>query len=290
MIHVKRVDGQAACSVRSTASVWHASPMAESRNRQTDAGGEFKKDFKGNMPLVRIPTESGAILYEPSRIDHPRAQDFDANLLASAGRIEGSARGRGSVWFVATPGGGTWVLRHFRRGGLVARVLSDSYLWRGEHATRAFAELELLAALEVLGLPAVRPVAARYLRAGLGYRADLLTVAVAGARPLAALLAQGLEAALWARIGATIRAFHDAGVCHADLNAHNVLIDGASAVWLVDFDRGSRRAPGAWRAANLARLRRSLDKLTAGAPASFGAGQWAALLAGYEPPRSAPPR
>ena len=243
------------------------------------------------MPLVRIPMDSGAILYDPSRIDHPRPDDFDAPLLQGAGRIDGTAQGRGSVWFLSARGGSErWVLRHYRRGGLVAHVLRDSYLWRGATATRAFREIELLAVLEGLGLPAVRPVAARYVRSGLWYRADLLTVAVPGARTLAQLLGAGVARPLWLRIGATVRDFHEAGVGHADLNAHNVLIDAGENVWLVDFDRGERRAPGAWRAANLARLQRSLEKLTTGAAGEFGAREWSALLAGYEAPRSAPPR
>jgi len=242
------------------------------------------------MRLERIATETGAILYDPSRLDHPAAADFDAQALAAAGRVTGTASGRGSAWFLAPShgGGAAMVLRHYRRGGLVARLVADRYLWRGAEATRAFRELRLLAVLEALGLPAARPVAARYLRAGVAYRADLLTLAIPGARPLAACLGERLAPALWRRIGATIGAFHDAGVCHADLNAHNVLLDGDDAVYLVDFDRGARLAPGPWRERNLGRLARSLTKLGGiGSTASAG---WAALLEGYRAPRNAPPR
>ncbi len=243
------------------------------------------------MPLVRIPLEFGAILYDPSRIDHPHEDDFDPAALAAARRIEGGARGRGSVWFVSARGhGGSWVLRHYRRGGLIARLIADWYVWCGAAATRSFRELTLLDDIEALGLPAVRPVAARYRRAGLGYRADLLTAAIKGSRTLATLLAADPGAAPWRQVGATIRAFHDAGICHADLNAHNVLIDATGEVWLLDFDRGSRRPPGAWRARNLRRLRRSVGKLSRAAGGTFDAAHWAALEAGYETPRSAPPR
>jgi 3-deoxy-D-manno-octulosonic acid kinase len=243
------------------------------------------------MPLVRIPTESGAILYDPSRIDHPQPADFDARSLAGAGRIERTARGRGRVVFVAARGGaGSWVLRHYRRGGLTGRLITDWYAWCGEDATRPFRELRLLAQLEELGLPSVPPVAARYVRAAFGYRADLLTVAVGDSRTLAELLRAGVPAAVWHRCGATIRLFHDAGVCHADLNAHNILVDSAGAVRLIDFDRGRRRPPGRWREGNLARLRHSLGKLSAAAGGSFAAAEWEALRAAYDAPRSAPPR
>ncbi len=232
------------------------------------------------MPLERIPTESGAILYDPSRIGHPRQADFEPAALAAAGRITATAPGRGSAWFLAGrgPGAPAEVLRHYRRGGLVARALADSYLWTGAEATRPFRELRLLAALEARGLPAARPVAARYLRHGPWYRADLLTVAIPEARPLALCLEAAVDSDLWTRVGATIRAFHDQGIRHADLNARNVLIGADGAVHLIDFDRGSEAAPDRWCAANLARLARSLEKFGGPGPHSS---QWAALMAGY---------
>jgi 3-deoxy-D-manno-octulosonic acid kinase len=272
--------------------VWQVSPIAESLRMQTLAGGECWNSVREDMRLERIATETGAILYDPSRLDHPTPVDFDPAALAEAGRVTATATGRGSAWFIAAPhpGGGATVLRHYRRGGWIARWVADRYLWRGEEATRAFRELRLLAAIEALGLPAARPVAARYLRSGLGYRADLLTVAIAGAEPLAARLEAGLAPAEWRRIGATIRAFHDAGVCHADLNARNVLLDAGGAVHLIDFDRGSLAAPGPWCEANLARLRRSLLKLRGSGSDEADPAGWSELVAGYRTPRSAPPR
>ena len=287
MIQVNCVRGHAACSVRSTASVWHVSPIAESRRMQTLAGGALWNCMRDDMRLERIATETGAILYDPSRLDHPTPDDFDPLALAARGRVTGSAEGRGSAWFVAPrSGGAAMVLRHYRRGGFVARLVTDRYLWRGAEATRGFRELRLLAALEALGLPAARPVAARYVRSGVAYRADLVTLAIPNARPLAARLGERLAPALWRRIGATIRAFHDAGVRHADLNARNVLLDSDGSVHLIDFDRGALVSAGAWRERSLARLRRSLAKI-GGAPATS---DWAELLEGYREPRSAPPR
>ncbi len=259
---------------------------------QTLAGGDVWNCAREDMRLERVATETGAILYDPSRLDHPTAAEFDAAALAAAGRVTATATGRGSAWFLAASGSaaGATVLRHYRRGGWIARLVADRYLWRGEEATRAFRELRLLAAIEALGLPAARPVAARYARSGAGYRADLLTLAIPAAQPLAARLGDGLAPAVWRRIGATIRDFHDAGIRHADLNARNVLLDAADRVHLIDFDRGALAAPGAWRERNLRRLRRSLLKLAGTAPAGADPAGWSELLAGYRMPRSAPPR
>jgi 3-deoxy-D-manno-octulosonic acid kinase len=86
---------------------------------------------------------------------------------------------------------------------------------------------------------------------------------------------------VWSRIGDTLGRFHREGVFHADLNAHNVLLDADEAVWLIDFDRGALRASGTeWKRANLSRLFRSLQKIGA-----TDAAQWARarelLLAAY---------
>jgi 3-deoxy-D-manno-octulosonic acid kinase len=288
MIHVKRVAGQASSSLRSTASAWQVSPMAESRRMQTVAGGECCNVLRNDMRLERIATATGAILYDPSRIDHPADRDFEPVPPGRSGSIERAAAGRGSAWFVTARGasGGEWLLKHYRRGGFVARVVADRYLWAGEAATRSFHELTLLAALEDRALPAARPVAARYRRAGLTYRADLLSVAIPGARSLASLLGPALTPSGWRRVGECLRAFHDAGAFHADLNAHNVLIDAGGSVQLIDFDRGALRAPGEWRSRTLARLERSLVKLAAGDAARWGDTQRAALYAGYGAPRA----
>jgi 3-deoxy-D-manno-octulosonic acid kinase len=174
------------------------------------------------------------------------------------------------------------VLRHYRRGGLVARVNADRFLWTSEMRSRPVREITLNLKLHAAGLPVPLPVAARYEREGLAYRADIITEYLPDTRSLAACMEDGevgLQA--WAAIGRCIRRFHDHGLCHADLNAHNILLRGEE-VLLVDFDRCARRPPGLWRDANLARLRRSLDKLEdARAQRRFDEAQWHCLLAAY---------
>ena len=85
----------------------------------------------------------------------------------------------------------------------------------------------------------------------------------------------------WAAIGRCLRRFHDFGICHADLNAHNVLLRGRSDVFLIDFDRGRQRRPGLWRDANLVRLRRSIEKVGDARGQSLDEAAWHCLLAAY---------
>jgi len=124
----------------------------------------------------------------------------------------------------------------------------------------------------------------------LTYRADLLTELIPGVDPLADQLDPGLPRIRWWQIGQTLRRFHDAGFFHADLNARNILLDPEGGVYVIDWDRGRVRPPGRWARANLARLRRSLVKLSAGPSAVRLAEGGKALETGYATPRNAPLR
>jgi 3-deoxy-D-manno-octulosonic acid kinase len=208
---------------------------------------------------------------------------FDPEFWRARGELSAAAGGRGSAWFIAS-GARQWVLRHFRRGGFIARLSQDAYVWTGEDGVRAFAEWRLLELLTRRGLPVPQPVAARYRRTGVCYRCDLITERIVDAHPLSAALAQGaLPEPQWRAVGATVARLHRAGVDHADLNAHNILLDREGAVSVIDFDRGRLRAPGAWSLRNLQRLRRSLAKISRDLPPGrFSDATWDWLMAGYE--------
>lgn len=232
------------------------------------------------MPGVAMATGPGwGILHAPALVEHPTPELFQPGHWSEreAGR---AGRGRGVVHFVAA-GAAQWALRHYRRGGLAGRVISDRYLWLGAERTRAFREWRMLQRLWEAGLPVPRPVAAGWRRSGLAYSADLATVRIPGAQPLSGRLAAG-GAIDWEAIGRTLADFHRAGACHADLNAHNVLLDEAGRAWLLDFDRGRFLSPGSWQRRNLERLQRSLRKI-AGEPgaAPFDPVGWESLLSGY---------
>lgn len=186
---------------------------------------------------------------------------FDAQAWRDASRVTGEAPGRGASLFLDAGDGREWVLRPYRRGGLVARLSATRYLWTGLERTRAFRELRLTAALHECGLPVPTPVAAAVTRHGLTYEAALITERIAGARALADRLeTRRASEALLEAVGRTIRRFHDAGLDHVDLNARNLLVDAQERIWLIDLDRCRLRRDGAWKAANLTRLERSLVK------------------------------
>ncbi len=194
------------------------------------------------------------------------------------------AKGRGhAVCF--RHNGHALVLKHYQRGGRMAALLGDKYLGTNCNRSRAFREWRLLRQMHEMGLPVPVPVAANCSRHAMFHRADLITRQIENVETLAdRLLAGACDQSTWHSIGACIRRFHDASIYHADLNARNILLDAdGSGIYLVDFDKGCRRYLGeAWKAANLARLQRSLLKFKSlNAEFRFGQPDWNALLEGY---------
>ncbi|WP_278803326.1 3-deoxy-D-manno-octulosonic acid kinase [Marinobacter nauticus] len=191
-----------------------------------------------------------------------------------------SVGGRGGAWFVTTEFG-DMVLREYRRGGMAARISAKSYFYTGWHETRSYKEFSVLEALFRKGLPVPEPVAARAVRHGIVYQADILLRRIIGAVPWPEATNMADEG-LWFDIGKTIRRFHDAGLNHVDLNCDNILI-GNGRVYLIDFDKCDIRGsePGGvteWKLKNLARLRRSLVKRMGGVDIET---LWQPLMEGY---------
>jgi len=210
---------------------------------------------------------------------------FEPDWHKSQGQLRGIAKGRGNAHFVHA-GGYDLVLRPFRRGGLIGKINTDAFLRTGAARSRGYLEYTLLEWMHAQGfpVPVPVPVAARYVPRGLLYRADLVTQQIAGASPLADRLTQtALSYDVWSDIGRVVRQMHDLGVHHSDLNCRNILLDAQDKVCLIDFDKCWRRDQGSWQFANLARLRRSLDKERAKVPALYWAkGDWTAFTEGYE--------
>lgn len=216
----------------------------------------------GRVKPLTLHQDSQLIVYDADCIQQPGAHLFDPGHWQKLQAVSGEAVGRGSALFLDTPFGAA-VLRKYLRGGQVARLNREHYLYTGWRRTRPVAEFEMLALLHQEGLPVPSPLAAMSQRRGLFYRGWLITRRIEGAGPLADYLEErSQDAALWRQAGRIIRRFHDRGVVHADLNARNILLDGDGAVYLIDFDRSRiREGDQAAFSANLKRLHRSLEKL-----------------------------
>ena len=222
------------------------------------------------------------ILYAAELIQVPSARLFDLEYLTQKGSVDQPVGGRGTSYFHKIDGQDR-VLRHYRRGGLIGKILHDQYFGVSLLRSRSWQEWQLLKLLYSEGFPVPRPVAAGVRRSFLFYRADLITVQIPNATTLTeALGAAGLSLDGWFSVGECIRSFHDRGVYHADLNAHNILLDNAGKVFLLDFDRGKIRSDGPWKQSNLKRLQRSLSKLSSQNEFfAFSDNAWQSLQSGY---------
>ncbi|UOD51475.1 3-deoxy-D-manno-octulosonic acid kinase [Orrella daihaiensis] len=181
--------------------------------------------------------------------------------------------GRGSAWQLLVNDEPA-VLRRYRRGGMMAKVNRDHYLWLGLELTRAFKEFRLMLRLAEAGHRVPRPVSAMVKRSGIFYRAAILTRFI---EHRGALCDCDSEVA-WRAAGTSVARLHQAGVWHADLNVHNILIDAHDQAWLIDFDRAREGVADPQKLQeNLSRLLRSVRKTCPDLEQRL----WPVLLGGY---------
>lgn len=231
--------------------------------------------------------DSEAIVYDADCIAQPHAHLFDVDWWRENDALTGQAQGRGSAWFLNSEFG-ELVLRKYLRGGLMARISHDRYIFTGFSRSRPMREFDMLQQLFCAGLPVPKPAAAYCRSHGLTASGALLTHRLRGTRPLCDYFEPDNHNApanhkpeLWRQVGQTIRRFHDIGVVHADLNARNILVSDRG-VFLIDFDRArlAMNHQSAYRA-NLDRLHRSWVKLWPAAGIEQREPSWQQLMQGY---------
>ncbi|WP_083601935.1 3-deoxy-D-manno-octulosonic acid kinase [Thalassotalea sp. PP2-459] len=236
-------------------------------------------------PCDEKPFQQGNIfcLYDANKIETFSPTMLTPSYWQEQNAVIGTAQGRGTTYFVQHHKD-QWVLKHYYRGGLIGKLIHDSYFFTGHQNTRAAREFSLLKKLQALSLPAPRPVAIQVKKHGLLYQADILTERIAQAKDLVAILkCEAISHLQWQKIGSCLRQFHHHGIYHHDLNAHNILIDNNDKIWLIDFDRGEQRTPERkWQQANMNRLLRSFNKeKQLNSSFNWQNEFWKALLTGY---------
>lgn len=214
---------------------------------------------------------------------------FNPQFWQTQNRIIGSAKGRGTTYFLKTQDwfGINTTLRHYYRGGLWGKFNKDRYHFSSLTKTRSFAEFDLLQRLYHAGLPVPKPIGARVQKGRLGfcYQADILTEKIENAQDLTALLqTEALSRETWQQIGGLIRRLHDLQICHTDLNAHNILVQNTNQeqkCWLLDFDKCGEKSGDFWKPENLNRLHRSFMKEKERMKIQFTEQNWDDLTLGY---------
>jgi 3-deoxy-D-manno-octulosonic acid kinase len=231
------------------------------------------------------------ILYDASIIADPELQlfvrDYHTNSAVQQNNTASNSNsgiGRAKVVYFQV-NDNSYVLKHYYRGGAVARLLKDRYIGFNIENSRAFREWRLLKRMTSLGLPVPDAVAAHVEKSRFFYRADLITREIKHSRTLAEILSESeLDAAIWKAVGQCVARFHYHDVYHSDLNARNILLTEAGDIYLIDFDNSYIRLHATtWRMENLSRLKRSLLKFKKNTQGfNFDEDNWSALLAGYK--------
>ncbi len=228
-----------------------------------------------------IKEKNRYILFDAEIIPQLDPQIFNPHQNSLQSEHKGT--GRAEVQFFKYQGIDC-VLRHYRRGGLPAKLIKDQYFGFDPQLSRAWKEWDLLAQLYNENFPVPQPIAAQVIKRGIcRYQADLITRRL-DAIPLAdRMTMQEVTAELLQKVGKTIKQFHQRGVYHADLNARNIMVDNTGKVYLIDFDRGEIKPAGKWQQQNLERLKRSFEKFKSkDSGFQFDEEMWGVLMEGYQ--------
>lgn len=210
--------------------------------------------------LKMVESNKLHIVFDDSLINDDIEACFDVPFWQTSDKIVGSAEGRGTTWFVQLDNM-QGALRHYRRGGLFGKLISDHYIFTGWEKTRSVAEFHLLQKLHTAGVNVPRPIAARVQKRTFCYQADLLSEKIPHAQDLVSILQQrALTPTEYSAIAQQIKKMHKAQVNHTDLNIHNILLDKQGKVWIIDFDKCFQQSGEHWKEANLLRLLRSFNK------------------------------
>jgi 3-deoxy-D-manno-octulosonic acid kinase len=231
--------------------------------------------------LKTVQQNKHYIVFDDSLISENIERCFDAQFWHAENKVIGSATGRGTTWFIQLAKTQA-ALRHYHRGGLFGKLVSDHYLFTSWKNTRSIAEFTLLQTLSEQGVNVPQPIAARVQKKNFCYQADLLSEKIPNATDLVSILQQrALSEQEYRQIGLQIKKMHLAQVNHTDLNIHNILLDDNGKVWLIDFDKCYQQPTDTWKAKNMQRLLRSFNKERKKRAIQWRQENWLQLLQGY---------
>lgn len=210
------------------------------------------------MAAAQFQAGTTRILYDPDWAAAVSTEWLYPEFWRLRGAVRRELGGRAGAIAIDTLGGAAF-LRRYHRGGQVARISRDRYVFCGYSRSRGFREWGLLARLHAHGFPVPKPIMASCERFGMSYRAGLMTELIGEAETLQQRV-NGLSDRDWRSLVGTLRRFFDAGVVHADLNASNVLRASDGRWYVIDFDKAWLRGRPVDPARMIRRLRRSLTR------------------------------
>lgn len=206
------------------------------------------------------------ILYQsPTLAKQIRADQFNLSYWKNDSSSVLLNGGRGASQKIVIDGK-DYVLRHYLRGGFMAKLSYDHYFWTGIKKSRPHQEQNVLSYALEHKLPVPECIAYSVERHGLFYKAAIITQYLPNDGTLASYLNQHeLKLSQWQKLAQVINNMHHAHINHADLNADNILVLddlGELSFSVIDFDKARIETNAdQWPVENNKRLLRSLNKL-----------------------------
>lgn len=149
--------------------------------------------------------------------------------------VQPLVHGRAPICRASLNGCGDVVVKHYRRGGLLGRIISNWYLRSAK--PRSQLEFEVLLKVRSLGISAPEPLVYAFSK-GLLYRAWLVTREIRNSRNLVEIaLTDSRELArLMPAVCEQVCKLIENGIYHTDLHPGNVLVDSGGKPYILDFD------------------------------------------------------
>jgi len=186
-------------------------------------------------------TLSGSIVMARDGLSLP--ERFIEELFSKGEEFESS--GRGAIRKGTLPSGESYILRPYRRGGLVQHLSEESFISFPTSSYRPFIELEITAQLFDAGVKVPMPLFAVVVRSALRitYTGAIATQEIRDSENL--LVGSQTWSLDKQRVVARSSGYEAgkmllAGIYHRDLHPANVLVKGESEVFLIDFDKAIR--------------------------------------------------
>jgi len=186
---------------------------------------------------------------------------FNIDYISKEGLIKSVMDGRGKALELEY-GGKSYFLKHYIRGGFVAKISYDRYIFNSLASTRAVKEYNFLNTMNDKGLPVPKAAALQVITNHFTYKADLITCKIENEGTLYEFIKDNkMTKALWNALSTTIEKFYQENVYHSDLNAKNIIIDKDNNFFLLDFDNSYFFYDKKLFTKSMFRLERSLKKI-----------------------------
>jgi len=208
-----------------------------------------------------IKNKNTYIQYDSNTFDNFSSKLFNIDYISKEGLIKSVMVGRGKALEIEYENR-SYFIKHYIRGGLVAKISYDRYILGSLASTRALKEYNLLNIMNEKGLPVPKAAALQIIMSRFTYKADLITHKIENEGTLYEFIKnKKMNNKLWNELGITLEKFFQESVYHSDLNSKNIIIDKNHNFFLLDFDNSYFYYEKKLFHKSILRLERSLKKI-----------------------------